>query len=630
MKGANALVIGLVLAILVAAFVPLAVGEDDSLHVVMTVEDRVYSAGNNIVVELRIYDKGVLVDANGANDTVEIRMVRNWQNNNPIPIEITNDGTGIYRGSYTIGSYDDSDDHNLRFYYYVERGDPPFQDEEGTTNPSHHNYALEINVYEQEFTVEVTFDGQPGVVGHPGETVVATVRARLGSAYVGDSAFDNVMIEDPEGNTADLTAVWVSTGVCQVTYTLPATLTSGVYELSAEPSIAGGAHGSAFIVVNVLDIWYHKLSATGETVTFEVCVADLNGEPVNGASVLISRSNHLTHPLTGTSNATGKVLMTLTNVDGQNGIFGYVLAGGKNQTIEGAIFNPRPEEPEGDLDIIWNGNDYIFDPGQSVTLQYTAFYDEQPMNAQTIHYYVTATGTDYGLSAFGDMSDGGHVDAPYSVVVAGTETTTAIGQFSISFIAPADQSHVNVKFEIPTPAEGNQGDENDNLFYEVWGDGDWDEQRGTNFDVVQGNLVDDSLVKISGDKFKTGPENTVRVTMTTTPFDVVSAMWGIGSYNPDNPDAFDPAWFNWVPGGGVISLTQTTDTEYEGTYSVPVFLENEDTITVMAGYVGDSNGYPHYNMKDIARDTGGLSMLLIIGIIVILVIVVLVIYLIKR
>ncbi len=624
MKGANALVVSMIMIMLVAAFVPLAVGEDDSLHVVMTVEDREYSVGNNIVVELRVYDKGALVNADGDNDTVEVTMTRNWHWNDYIEMDLTNIATGIYQGTYTIGSHDaDEDDDNLYFYYHVVRGDPPNQDEEEIT---HHNHAVHIGIAEQEFTVDVSFDGQSGIVAHPGDTVTATIRARLGLAYVGDSAIDGIMIEDPDGNTQNLTATFITTGVCRVAYTIPATLKSGIYKLIANPSIAGHAEGSADIIVNVLDVWYHKLSSTGETVSFEVCVADLEGQPVNGANVLIRRGGDT---LTGTTNDTGKALMTLTNVVDYAGITGHVLSGGYNQSIDGAVFNPRLDEPGHNLDIIWNGNDYTFEAGQSVSIPYTAFMDEVPMNGQAIHYYVTAQGTDYGISPIMEISDGGHVDAPYTVVSAGTATTSTIGQFTISFIAPTTQSYLSVRFEVPRETNSNAYDRNDGLHYEVWGDG-WNEGEGMSFYVTQGNMNDDPDVKVSADKFKPGQENSVKVTMGVGSFDEVTALWGVGEYDMENPEVMDPEWFCWVFGGNVISLSESAEGEYTGTYTVPGFLDNEDTITIFGGYMDDNTGFPHYNSKEIARDTGGISTLIIIGIIVVLVVVVLVIYLIKR
>lgn len=629
MKGANALVVGIVLMFVAAVFAPLAVGENDSLHVVLTVADRDYIEGDVVTVELRIYDQGQLTDANGANDTAQVTMTRNWDWNNHIDVPLTNEGVGIYRGSYTIGSYSvDSEDHHLYFYYRVARGNPPNQD---AVEIEHHNDAVYVEVSEPEFSVDVSFEGQSMISVHPGDAIVATILAKFGSSPVGDSAFDGVVIIDPDDNEENITTTFLATGMCRATYTIPPVMSSGLYRIRAQPSIAQGAHDSAWINVNVLDVWYHKLAAVGESVSFEVCVADMNGQPVNGAMVLI-RENAWTPPMSGTTNESGRVLMSMTDINGQQGVEGYVMWNGYNQSVEGAVFNPLPDGPQHNgLDIMWRGESSLMPPGTSVTIPYTAFLDRDMMSAQTIYYYVTAWGSDYGLAFADDDFQSSHVDAPYQVVAAGDVRTSAIGQFSIVFTTPATQCLLRVAFEVPQDGNGFPGNDfdPDGLYYEEWPEHEWDYRAY--FYVVQQNWADNDDITLSGGEFRPGEDAVVSVSMPVINEDMTSILWGVGEYTVDDvsSDNYNPVWMSWTPGGNIITLAETEGGQFEGSFTVPAFVD-ADSVTIIAGYMDADTGLPSYNLKVAGRAGGGISMMLIIGIVAAIVIVLLVVIIIRR
>jgi hypothetical protein len=456
------------------------------------------------------------------------------------------------------------------------------------------------------------------LVARPGEVITGTIEVRYGHTPVNVDGFDELYVRDPEDNEEELTETFINTGIYEVTYTLPMTMTSGEYELYARPQ-GTGAHDSASIFVNVLDVWCHRLSAVGETVTFEVCVSDSAGQPMSGANLAITRGNWPYDTLTGTTNDTGKVLLSFTNVGDSLSISGYVLSGGYNQSIVGTVFNPQVDTPNNNgLDIIWTGLDYYFEPGRSVTIPYTSYFDAVPLNGQNICYYVTAWGTDYGLWA-SDLQ-GSHVDAAYDVIAAGTATTGATGAFSIGFTAPSEQCMLQVGFEVPldsTDFTGQDFDLNDGYYYEAWPDYGWDE--GSQFYVVDGDLDSDSSVKIKAAKFKTGQEASVRVTMPSDTDDYVMAYWGVGDWDMDSQE-YDPEWMCWVPAGSLIALSENAEGELEGAYLVPHFLD-VDEITIIAGYMDGDTGFPHYNVKTVGRDTGGFSLLWIVIIIVIIVVV---------
>ncbi len=612
MKGARALVVGIGLMFLVALLVPLAIGENDSIHVVLTVDDLEYRAEQTVTVTVNVYDKGQLIDVPGApadNITLTVRQL-GIPGNPWTDLDLNHDSTGVYHATLTI-----TEEYRLQFLCEVDVGNDHDEDD------------FDLYITETEFSVDVNFDGQEMIVAHPGDAVTATIEVRYGSTLVDVSGFDILTITDPEDNEVTLAHTWISTGIYQTTYTIPSITRSGNYEITASP-VDVWQEDSADIQVNVLDVWYHKLSAYGETVSFEVCVADLDGQPVNGASVLVQRGGQL--PVTGTTNDTGRTLMSFINVGGSVWVDGYVLSGGFNQSIEGVIYNPQPDSAHhSGLDIIWNGNDYLFSPGESVTIPYTAFYDEELLNGQVIYYYITARGTDYDLYR---LMQGGHIDAPYDVVATGSVTTSVIGQFSISFTVPTSQCLLNVMFEVPidrTEFPGQEYDHDDSLHYENPTGNWWNDLP--NFYVIGGDLENDNEVRISGGSFRPGREATVGVSMPVTADDSVTTLWGIGEFTVDDldNDEFDPEWMSWTPGGYIITLSETSPGEYEGSFMVPSFIEDQDTVTIMAGYMEGDTGIPHYSVKH-ANIAGGGNTMLIIGILVVLAVVVLVVYIIKK
>ena len=200
MKSHKVFAVGLGVLLLSGFFAGLAIAENDSLHVIMTAEDRHYSVGDTISVEVRVYDKGVLTDA--SNITISISQ----HYGDPTELDYTNDETGIYVVTYTVKAADNH--HDLHFYYDVSIG----QDREYI---DHHHEALEIHVYSVQDTVDVSFNGQELIAARPGDTITATILVRTGDTPIPITGFDHLYIEDQDGNQQDLTYVAQATGVMQ-------------------------------------------------------------------------------------------------------------------------------------------------------------------------------------------------------------------------------------------------------------------------------------------------------------------------------------------------------------------------------------------------------------------------------
>ena len=603
MRNHRVLSVGLAVLMLSGFFAGLAIAENDSLHVIMTVDDTHYSVGDSINIEIRVYDKGELADASN----ITLGVSQNYNFNNPIALNLTNDGTGIYTATYTVKENDNH--HNLYFFHNTWLG----TDHEVV---DHHDHALEIDVYSVQDNVEVSFYGQEMVNARPGDIVTATIIVRTGETPIPITGFDHLYIEDQNGVQQNLSYTSEATGVYLADFTVPDSVNSQMYEIYADPRDVGD-HDSAFINVNVLDVWYHKL-IPGTTTSFELCVADLEGQPVEGASFLIVSDNWQHEIYTGTTNASGMSLVHATDIYGTVGFSGYVLANGLNQTIDGVVINQVAEEPHHDeFDIIWEGDQTMFEAGRDIIIPYGAFDDEAPAGSRTIYYYVEAVGTDFNLFS-GNYGD--HVDGIREIVDSGSIVTSPTGKFTLDFEAPDDQCALEVRFEVPLNPEDfpdEEYDQDDSMFYQVWPEHQWN-AHGFVFYAYEGNLDGDGDVGISGGTFKPGEAGTITVNMESEIGDQVMAYWVIGEAGLEDSDNYDPEWMSWVPAGNMLMLQENEDEKLEGDFHVPAFIEEQD-VTIVVGFVGE-DGIPHFDSKTISP--GGVSYSAWIIILIIIVIIV--------
>ncbi len=594
--------------ILLAGFISPVAGENDSLHVVLVVEDRNYSVGDSMTVQLRVYNSGALANVASPDDAY-LGVSTNYNFNNPTNLTLTNSGTGIYTGSYTIKAADNN--HNLYFFYEVTIGN----DHEETAN---YVTALVIPVYAIQDTVDVSFCGQDMVPAKGGDVLTATILTKTGTSPIPVTGFNQLYVEAPGGQRQNLTFTTVETGIYNAAFTVPQISVSGIYEIVAQP-MGMGDQDSAMIYVNVLDVWYHRLSVTGNTVSFEVCVADMSGVPVAGANFYIRRGEWPHDEFTGVTNASGKAMVYVPDVYGQTGFGGYALAGGLNQTISGVVTNFVEEDPDNNgFDILWEGTETIFGPDEDVSIPYGAYDSQIPAASKTINYYITARGTDFAMMFGG----GDHVDGAREVLAAGTLLTNNLGKFSLDFTTPEVQCAIEVRLEVPLD-RADFGDQvydlDDDMHYSVWPPNHWDTE-GFVFYAYEGNLDGDGDVGIGGGGFNPGEAGTIDVSLSVNSGDPIVALWGIGEWSMDSMDRTDPEWMSWVPAGYMIRLEQTESGKYQGTFLVPEFIEDQD-ITVVAGYQDSADGTPHFDAKTISPG-GALPWLWIIIILAIIVVVV--------
>jgi hypothetical protein len=273
MMGNKFIIMGMGLILMASILSPLAMGENDSLHVILTVEDRNYSVGDIIDINLNVYNLGVLTDVASPQD-IYLGVSKQNTLQNPHNLSLSNEGTGIYKSSYVI-----TDASSLFFFYNVTLGN----DHEAT--PLYE--GMMVMIYSIQKNVDVNIAGQEAVSARGGDIITATIITKIGTVLMPISGFTQLYVETPDGQRQEYTTYdTLEDGIYEIDFIVPAVSVSGEYEVVAQP-MDMNSQDTATIYVNVLDVWYHKLSSSGNRVSFEVCVADLQGVPIEGANFLI-------------------------------------------------------------------------------------------------------------------------------------------------------------------------------------------------------------------------------------------------------------------------------------------------------------------------------------------------------
>jgi hypothetical protein len=578
MKYLKGITLVVLLLFVSAVFVPLSTAERDSLKVIILVEDAQYKLGDNVTVEVQVYDAGVLVTA----DDVDVVVQTHWHGDEH-DIFVEEISTGIYRGEYQI----QEDDSHLWFSAVAEYSS---DDDSAETWVEIHEERLELNIH---------FSHQSQAYLWPGESATATLTTEYRNEPVDVDDFRYVRLADSEDTYTELEYERISEGVYETEILIEEGSENMEYTLEAYAEYAN-AHTQAYasIIVNVLTVWYRLEEVAGSTATFTLGVADSNGKSVPNAEIFITypeEENQFT-------NEEGLALISLTGIHNGRTVRGHVIAGELVQSFEGQIYIEDPEEEEtpahNRFDVIYQGEDFLYSAGSKITRDYKAYDYSVPHSNSDIFYYITMEETDFIVMEGSYFDDYGHYSGTSRVVKIGSVTTSLLGDFKISFTAPKKQGLINIYFESGIaqneqnyhPQTNPEYDGDDDLVYED--DSDY-------VFINKGDLWDSSSVKINSDPLVVGGKTDVDVTFSETPEDddELFAQWMSG--NPSGPqyiDDQDSTWVSWVEGGNVIQLKETNNPkEYKGTTVIPEFMENDGDYTIIAGEMDGETGFPYAN-----------------------------------
>lgn len=579
MKPAKGLLVALVMLVLQVAFLPATSAEMDSLKVIITAEDKIYELDDTIEMEVSVYDKGELVDAD------EITMSLSTRHHQPnIDVSLSWVSTGVYQGSYQI----QEEDQHAWFYAYAEKG----SDGDGA--------ELNIDIFHDDFELDIHFTHQDTAFAWPGDNITATITSCYRDDLVDVDYFEYLKFVDPFEEETEMNYTEISQGVYEVTCAIPNVDESGTYMLEAYATYANShAVARAYIIVNVMTVWYRLESVAGSTATFTLGVADSNGKGVPNAEITITWP----HQLTGTTNEEGTVILSLT--DAYNGIhvMGEVVANEKRQSFEGSIYISDPDETPDPtyhyFDVIYEGTDYLYESGSSISRSYKAYNNSIPVQYADIYYYITMEGMDVVIEGCNvDAAEGDHIDGATQIIETGIVTTDQLGSFDLTFSAPSAQGQLVINFESGITKNSHNYnvheqphyDQDDNLVYEE----DYD-----NMFISKGDLWEAESITIESDSLVIGGKTkiTIKTDKTLDEGDELFAKWIAGSSTSGlYADGYESEWVCWVDGGNMIFLEKKgNNREYKGETVIPDFMSKDGDYTIMAGYTDGETGYPDFD-----------------------------------
>jgi hypothetical protein len=578
MKYLKGITLIVLLLFVCAAFVPSTIAERDSLKVIILAEDGQYKEGDNVTIEVQVYDAGELVTA----DDVDVFVQTHWHGSEYY-VFIEEISTGIYKGEYQIKE----DDSYLYFSTVCELG---------TDDDAAEMY---VEIHEERLELGIHFSHQSQAVLWPGESTTATLITRYRDEPVDVDEFRYVRLDEGDEIYTELEYTRISEGVYQTDILIEEGYENMEYTLEAYAEYAN-AHTSAYasIVVNVLSVWYRLEESLGNTATFTLGVADSKVKSVPNAEVFI------THPQEENqfTNEEGLTMFSLTGVHDGTTVRGYVKAGELVQSFEGRLYLDDPEEEETPahhrFDVIYQGDDFLYSAGSKISRNYKAYDYSVPHSDSVIYYYITMEETDFILTDDSYFDDYGYYSGTSRVVKVGSVTTSLLGEFKISFTAPKKQGLISIYFETGIeqnernyhPQFNSEHDNDDDLVYED--DSDY-------VFVYKGDLWDSSSVKINSDPLNVGGRTKVKVAFSETPDDddELFAEWMAGKPSgPQNFDDRESEWVSWVEGGNTIQLKETDNPkEYQGTTVIPEFMDDDGDYTLVAGEMDGETGFPYAN-----------------------------------
>jgi hypothetical protein len=573
-KGIAVLIVGI---LVFGVFVPASSAERDSLHVIISAEDKIYETDDTILIEIQVYNKGELTDAS----SVEVTLDTYWQYED-IEVTMSSVSTGVYQGSYEITNEDD----HAWFSAVVTKGTDT-------------EYAeLTINVYQDELELDIHFDHQNIAYAHPGDTLTATLTTAYRDELVDVSEFSYLRLVEADDAILPLEETKVSTGTYRVTVEIPGTTDGGYHEIEAEAKYANAqAQANAYIAVNVLYVWYNLNSVAGNTATFTLGVADESGSAISDAEI------HIISPQerTDTTDQSGTAIFSITNIHDSTYVYGEVAAQGMNQSFGGLIYTSESEEPDPEqrkFDVIYEGDEYWYEPGTKVNRNYKAYNCSIPIQSNEIYYYITMNKMDLALQ--GSMlwpADGGHINGASQVIDAGYTTCDSFGAFSIEFTAPSDQGFVEIVFECPIPRHEGNCNERLGFSYDLDDELVYEEDSDSIF-IPKGKLGDSNDISVKSDPLVIGGKTkfTIKPEGGLDLGDELFAKWMAGA--PEfgmYMDVSESDWISWVEGGNNIFLKKNGNGEYEGYTVIPEFISDDQEFTIVAGKVDSDSGYADVN-----------------------------------
>ena len=606
------------------ALVPLAAADDDSLKVVVLVEDKAYSSGTTGKVTVHVFDKGAHVDADKAPEvTAGFYPTRD--------INVTRKSAGVYEGSYTLDSGDVfMGAASLRATATVGKSnesDTTYNEDSGSASillPSSSPTGLDVDCYIRSVS---------GGVLKPGASVTIEMKVQNNGTPVEPGTLGlEASYHDRGWNTTtrSLNTTKTAAGVYQAVYEVPdlpydVTITlraTATYQSSSDQS-------STTVSVDFFNVVYHHISRTPTGTTFDVYVADINGRAVKGAVMALAywpdtngSAQKRLDP--ATTDSGGKARFTMPFPDGTKVLHveGTANASGRSQSFSGTIRiqkeTPSAPKPMGDgFEVRFAGTDEMYPAGSTVSREYYVFNNSKAWANRQVYCYIV-------FNAYTLAPRSLH---PVAVEVK-TLTTDASGRKVLSVGTPAGKdTYAEVTFESatrPHPKPDGWLNDHDSL------DGQRYDSEDDSF--MTGRTTPGEVVKVTVKELRLGSPTEISATARSGDRPLAFAAWGEGEVT----DIMDPAvrerdWTTW---NQVTSILTRSGSKYTGTVTIPSFMPRDSRYTVVV-MLDSSELMPGYGMSSLKVGEGTAAgdmtwIYIVILLVVVVIVIVAVVVLLRR
>ena len=562
--------------LIIGCVMPFALADDDSLKVIVILEDKTYSVGSPVKVTVHVFDKAKHVDADNVPS-----VVTGYYPTRAVSVSRTS--TGVYEGTFTLQSSDLSSGFGrvsaTATYGQSDGNDTTYNEAEGSamiSTGAGTSTGLSVQCLVKSISTDIV---KPGT-----KITVEAVVKHNGTAVV-PSDFSITLSYQQRGggsHTEKLTTTNPAVGTYECEYTVPELTFDTDLEFDAEAQYSQDADSdSASVSLDFFQVIYHNISKKATEAVFDMFIADLSGEPVGGATLSVtygqdglSRSKTLD---AGVTDSSGKARVTLSCDNGTSelDVRGYANASGKSQSFTGTIGIPSgPEQapsPSGnDFEAVYVGKDMVYKAGQTVSRDFVIFNNSKLWANKEIYCYIQS---------------GKFSTTTYSYVMtsvdARTMTTDADGKLRLTVPAPANQeTFFEVDFVTATGVHqkpgGYYGSDHDSV------DGALYSEDSDSFMSQKSALA--GAVKVTVQKLNIGSPTSVGAEAKSGDPSMAQVGWIPGEID-DIYTALtgDRDWNVW---SGTATYMAKKGSSYSGTVTIPSFMPKDRKYSIVVVKAG--------------------------------------------
>ncbi len=398
-------------------------GDGDAMYGVITYADREYTIGSTVDIVVHVFEAGRY--AAGA----EVDVTVGYDSFNPHKVNVTEQGTGQWKGTFTIEERDVTSWDQLSFSGWVPAS---AYITKGTTSESAY-VTIGLASSEPDKSLSILTRVTPAsAYVTAGESRTITWEVRYGGNLVDASGVslsvdgDGVAAPQKTGvGTYQWTRSWPSATRSDSTdvYFIATYTPSGGSELEESEDTE--------FYMNFMHVWAKRVGlATATGATFDLYVSNWTGAPVEGATVLVNYSyqdddaNNIGKNLTASTDVNGMARATLTyndlgldqesvNIEGEVRAQGRVQSIGFDLNVR-AVSDKPPAPDDTGLDVVPT-KDYYAQFEKPLTFAGTTYYDGEAMQSARVYYYFAT---------------------PNAVFALGNVTTQASGLMSVAITPP--------------------------------------------------------------------------------------------------------------------------------------------------------------------------------------------------